>query len=204
MEQNPQVVRQFDHLKQLRHFLAEKRRGTLLITTDYGPVELDFSQGLFLTQSDDSAVIQAINMLLMCQVLDLSVEELKTGNLKIVSKAPEEIIIRACYRGTMDETRIFELSRYFSMFPPVKIRLAPIHRFAEIFPGFINYMQLHTESLINGQVNLNDFIMSSDSPEKLNLNVRLLVVLYVLGLIVPIAKPRRSIFGRIMKAVRGI
>jgi len=204
MQQNPQGAKKFDYLKQLRHFLAEGRRGTLCITTDYGPVELDISQGCFLTHSDDSAVIQAINMLLMCHVFDTSIEELKTGNLSIVSRSPEEIIIRGCYRGVLDETRLFELSRYFSMFPPVKIKLAPLYKFAEIFPGFTAYMKLNADSLLNGQVNLNDLLTTARSPDEMRFNVQLLVVLYVLGLIVPAPKPKRSIFGRIMKAVRGI
>jgi len=203
-QQNPQGAKKFDYLKQLRHFLTEGKRGTLRIRTEYGPVELNISQGCFLTSSDDSAVIQTINMLIMCQVIDTSVEDLKTGQFSLVGKSPEEIIIRACYQGTPDETRVFELSRFFSLFPPVGIKLAPMYKVAEIFPGFTDYMKLHANSLLDGKVSLNDFLTRASSPDEMRSNVRLLVVLYVLGLIVPLPKPKRSVFNRLIKIVRGI
>jgi len=193
-----------DYLKQLRYFLTEGRRGTLHITTEHGAIDLNISQGCFLTPSDDSAVIQTINMLLTAHVLDVSIEELKAGNLTLVSKSPEEVIIRGCYQGPPDEIRLFELSHFFSLFPPVKIKLAPMYKFAEIFPGFTAYMKLHADSLLNGQVKLNDFLAGAPSPDKMCFNVQLLVALYVLGLMAPAPKPKHSIFNRLIKAVRGI
>jgi len=198
------TINKFNYLRELRHFLTEKKRGTLCIETEYGPVELHISQGLFLTDSNDSAVIRTINMLIMCQVMDTSVDALKTGQLSLLSQSPDEIIIRACYRGSMNLERLFELSRFFSLFPPVNIKLVPMYKYAEIFPGFTAYMKLHAESLLNGQVSLNEFLMQADSPDKAYANVQLLVVMYVLGLITPKPKPKRSAFSRLIKIVRGI
>ena len=202
----PEEVRRFDHLKQIRRFLAEKRSGVLRIQTACGPVRLDVSEGSFLVSGDDSAVVQAVNMLIMCQVVDSAAHELRrvgaSGGAKAVP--PEEIVIRACYEGTFDRARVFELSRFFSMFPPVNIRLAPMYQHAEIFPGFTEYMRLHASLLLEGEVRLAEFLMRASSPEDLQNKVRLLVALYVLGLIIPKPKPKKSVFNRLISRIRGI
>ena len=196
----------FEHLKLLRRLLVGKRSGTIEFHTNRGTAQLHVRDGGFLSRASDNGAIRVVQAMLTAQIHDSYIRDLNPEKNDVVRISPEEVILRACYEGRIEETRIWELFKYFSLFPPVTIKLAPLHQSGPLFPGFSLYLNLHAESVQKGSVSLKEFLIRTRTPKAIREHVQLLAVLYVLGLIEPASASRRegSIFSRLIRRIRDI
>jgi hypothetical protein len=156
--------------------------------------------------SGDSAVCTVQAMLAM-PVHDSRIKDLSPGKNHLIAMPPAEIILKACYQGEMNEMRLQELFEYFCRFPPVTIRLVPLHTLGVHFPSLSRYLQLHGQSVLHGLVSLKEYLGKDDTPKASREAVQLLTLLYILGLIVPAPKAatsEKNVLGRLMKRIRGI
>jgi len=199
-------MEKFDHLKQLRRFIIEGGRGSLFFQTNEGLTALHISNGYFLSsKTQDDEVVRAINMLVRKQVHNTLVKELQPGDGRhLVNSGPEALVIKACYHGEIEDARVLAIMHFFSLFPPVNIKLEPLNRHSAIFPDFPAYLKMHSDSILNGEIVLNDYLLNSSFPNEIRSTLRLILTLYLLGMIVPVPKPKNSIFERIIKRVRGL
>jgi hypothetical protein len=195
----------FEHLKQLRRFLAERKTGRIRFNTEKGEFILDIREGAFLVFDSKEAVVLAIRSLLTYRVFDTVIQQLQESGNSTIAVDPDEVILKACYTGKISDIRILELQRFFSHFPPVRIRLTPLHRFGSLFPAFSSYMALHRQFISKGFVSIRDYLSIQKTPQEVSAAVRLFLVLYILGLITPVEPPKKnSVIGRLIKRVRGL
>ncbi len=192
-------------LRALRRALDEEGEGALLrFSAANGAGALNVRRGRFLTRGGDAEVVAALGML-AAEPAVASVRPPAEGDeWKPTREDARALVIRAVYGAKLSDERVLALARFFSAMPPIRVRLAPMYPYADFFPGFTPYMRLHADSLLQGELRLASWLGDVASAGAVGGRVRLLLVMYVLGLIQPRPKPRPSIFGRLMNAIRGV
>ena len=193
----------YNHLKVFRRCLHERRTGSLGFQTGQGINWLHMSDGYFLSQVGTDAVVRSIQSVLNIPVHGCVMRDLIQSGEKTSHIEAEEAVLNACYSDEIDSMFIQRFAQFFSRFPLVSVKLAPMHRCTSQFPGFDEYIRLYEMSVFEGGISLKDQLKSAGY--KIHESVRLMMVLYLLGLIEPArerVKEERSVFGRLMRRVR--
>lgn len=206
MGRRDQVV-SFNHLKNLRRLLFEKHTGTMEFLTHHGNVYLHMSDGYFFSEAGSEAIVDSIRAILNTPVYNFSRKEMMLRGGSIPHVGAEPAVLDACYFHDITSIQIQNFVDYFSRFPLVSIKLAPMHRYDSQFPGFAEYINLYEQSVLEEGVSLKRYLKGSASPQDTYSMIRLLIVLYLFGLMEPVRTRSDngiSLFSRLMDKIRTI
>jgi len=192
-----------------------KSSGTIEFHTNQGGMELYIRTGSILSCEGGYDAVNTVKAMLTLPVHNSCIKGLNPEKDYFIAMPLAEIILKACYQKEMNEIRFLELSKYFSSFPPVTIRLVPLHTLGVHFTAPSKYLQLHGQSVLHGSVSLKEHLDKADTSQASREMVLLFTLLYILGLIIPattktINKPaketdsKENVFGRLMKRIRRI
>lgn len=192
-----------------------KSTGTIEFHTDQGMMELYIRTGSILSCEGGYDAVSIVKAMLTMPVHDCCIKGLSLEKDYIIAMPVAEIILKAFCQKEMNEMRLLELFRYFSSFPPVTIRLVPLHTLGVHFTAPSKYLQLHGQSVLHGSVSLKEYLEKSDTSQITREMVMLFTLLYILGLIIPAASEtinrpdkeadsKENVFGRLMKRIRSI
>jgi len=196
----------FEHLKLFRRCLFEQHTGTLEFHTSLGTVWLHMSDGYFLSEIGGEAIKQSVQSVLRKTVHGCFKRNLMCKSAK-GSYAATGVLLDACYADGLSSIQIENFADHFRRFPPVSIKLGPMHKYDTRFPGFDEYIRMYEQSVLEGGIFLRRELENIESPDDLSAMIRLLIVLYLLGLMEPSRAPIQEnigVFGKLMKRIRNL
>jgi hypothetical protein len=116
-------------------------------------------------------------------------------------------VLDACYKDNLSSAQIRSFAEHFRRFPPVSIKLAPMHRHDSRFPGLEAYISLYEQSVLEGDVSLRKCLKSAESSDAIPALICLLIVLYLLGLMEPASirqEKRAGVIGKVINRIRNL
>jgi len=192
-----------------------KSTGTIEFHTDQGVMELYIRTGSILSCEGGYDAVSTVKAMLTMPVHNSCIKVLSPEKDYFIAMPLAEIILKAIYQKDINEMRFMELFKYFSSFPPVTVRLVPLHTLGVHFTAPSKYLQLHGQSALHGSVSLKEHLEKSDTSQTTREIVLLFTLLYILGLIIPAATTainksakdadgKENVFGRLIKRIRRI
>lgn len=122
---------------------------------------------------------------------------------------PVRGVLASLKEAQLPEPQRQRLARFIHRFPPVIIKLVPLHRLG--FEDFAQYLTMHHMMIEQGSCNLRQYLDEARDERELTRRLRAFIACFCLGLIVPAEKKtehsdsgKASVLQRIIHRVRGL